>query len=113
MLQLALAASVAPQASVPVAIAKSVGLEPPIVILLMFMVALPVLERIATIEEDVPFTVVFGKDSAAVRDAIGADAASTLNVTEFEIPPPGEGLVTVTAGVPALFTSLARIAAVT
>jgi hypothetical protein len=36
----------------------------------------------------------------------------TVKFTEFEVPPPGAGLVTVTGSVPALATSPARIAAV-
>ena len=39
-------------------------------------------------------------------------AAFTLKVTALEVPPPGDGLVTVIAGVPALATSVARMAAV-
>ena len=42
----------------------------------------------------------------------GFVAAVMVNVTEFDVPPPGVGFVTVTAGVPALATSPARIAAV-
>jgi hypothetical protein len=36
----------------------------------------------------------------------------TLNVTEFDVPPPGVGLVTVTGGVPVLAISVARMEAV-
>ncbi len=37
----------------------------------------------------------------------GFGATVTLNVTEFDVPPPGKGLNTVTAGVPTAVTSLA------
>ena len=40
-------------------------------------------------------------------------AALTVKVTALEVPPPGVGFVTVTAGVPTLATSVARMAAVT
>jgi hypothetical protein len=39
-------------------------------------------------------------------------AAVTLKATALEVPPPGDGLVTVTAGVPVPATSVARMAAV-
>ena len=42
----------------------------------------------------------------------GLLAAVIVKGTAFDIPPPGAGLVTVTVGVPAEVTSLARIAAV-
>jgi len=40
-------------------------------------------------------------------------AALMANVSAFDVPPPGTGFVTVTAGVPVLATSVARIDAVT
>jgi len=43
----------------------------------------------------------------------GFAAALMVNVSAFDVPPPGAGFVTVTAGVPAAATSPARIAAVT
>lgn len=42
----------------------------------------------------------------------GLFAALILKLMEFDVPPPGVGFVTVTAGVPALATSVAKIAAV-
>lgn len=42
----------------------------------------------------------------------GFGATVTLNVTEFEVPPPGKGLNTVTAGVPTAVISLAGMEAV-
>lgn len=42
----------------------------------------------------------------------GLFAPVTVKTTAFEVPPPSAGLVTVTEGVPAVATSLARIAAV-
>ena len=113
MEQVALAARVVPQAFVPVAMAKSPGLVPPMAMLLMFSVALPVLVSVAVRGDEVAFTVVLGKASAGVNVAAGANAAVMLNVTELDVPPPGDGFVTVTPGVPAVATSVARIAAVT
>lgn len=40
----------------------------------------------------------------------GLLGAVTVNVTALDVPPPGEAFVTVTAGVPAVATSLARMA---
>jgi hypothetical protein len=46
-------------------------------------------------------------------DVVVGTGLFTVNATEFEVPPPGAGLVTVTPGVlPGVITSLARIAAV-
>jgi hypothetical protein len=69
----------------------------------------------------VPFTVKVNAPEPALlllgkRDVIvgtGLFAAVTLKFTEFDGPPPGLGLLTKTAGVPAVATSPARIAAVT
>jgi hypothetical protein len=85
MLQLVLAASVVPQALAPVVIANSAGLVPPMAILPMFSVALPVFERVATIAEDVVFTVVLEKARDIVKDATGAAAAVTVTVTDDEV----------------------------
>jgi len=74
-LHVALAAKVAPHALVPVAIAKSVGLVPPIAMLPMLSVALPVLESVAASAEDVVPTGVLGNGSVAVSVAEGAVAA--------------------------------------
>jgi 3D (Asp-Asp-Asp) domain-containing protein len=43
----------------------------------------------------------------------GLFAAVTLKLTEFDVPPPGAGFVTVIGGVPTVVTSAAKIAAVT
>jgi len=45
-------------------------------------------------------------------EVIAGAGLFTLNVTEFDVPPPGVGLVTVTGGVPVLAMSVARIDAV-
>ena len=42
----------------------------------------------------------------------GFGAALTLKLTEFDVPPPGVGFVTLTAGVPTVATSVARIDAI-
>jgi hypothetical protein len=65
----------------------------------------------------VPFTVSVNAPEpmialvGAIVVTVGA-GLFTLNVTEFDVPPPGVGLVTVTGGVPVLAMSVARIAAV-
>jgi hypothetical protein len=65
----------------------------------------------------VPFTVMVNAPEpnialvGAIEVTVGA-GLFTLNVTEFDVPPPGVGLVTVTGGVPVLAMSVARIEAV-
>jgi hypothetical protein len=81
MLQLASAASVVPQAFVPVETAKSLGLVPLIAMPLIFSVALPELERVATSADEVVPTLVAGNVSAGVSAAIGAAALEKLAVT--------------------------------
>src|SRR5580658_8934276 len=71
MLQLEPAVSVDPQALVPVAMEKSLGLVPPSAMLPMLSVALPVLERVAASADDVLETVVLGKASEGVSLATG------------------------------------------
>lgn len=68
----------------------------------------------------VPFTVRVNAPDPAITFAgksvvtvgTGFGAALILKFTAFDVPPPGIGLVTVTAGVPTVVTSLERIAAV-
>jgi len=86
-LQVAFAARVAPQAPAPVAMAKSVGLVPPMEMLPMLSVAVPVLESVAASAEDVVLTVVFGNGTDAVNDAAGADAAVTVTLTDDDVDP--------------------------
>jgi hypothetical protein len=82
--------------------------------------ALPLNFTVEPFTKFVPFTVsVNAAEPAAIVDGeivvtvgTGFDAAVIVNVTEFDVPPPGVGFVTVTAGVPAVATSLARIDAV-
>ena len=83
-MQVAFAARVAPQALVPVAIAKSVGLVPPIAMLPMLSVALPVFERVEASAEDVVPTVVAGNGSVAVSVATGAATAVPVPVSEAD-----------------------------
>jgi hypothetical protein len=65
----------------------------------------------------VPFTVIVNAPEpntalvGAIEVTVGA-GLFTLNVTEFDVPPPGVGLITVTGGVPVLAMSVARIEAV-
>jgi hypothetical protein len=81
MEQLASAASVVPQALAPVVVAKSDGLVPPMAMLLMFRVALPVLESVAKSADDVVPTSVLVKVSAGVSVATGAVATMKFAVT--------------------------------
>jgi hypothetical protein len=55
-------------------------------------------------------TILFGESVVTVGTGFGA--ALILKFTEFEVPPPGVGFVTVIAGVPTLVTSVDKIAAV-
>ena len=79
-MHVALAASVVPQAFVPVVTAKSAGFVPPIAMLLMVSVALPVLLRVAASAEDVVSTVVPGKGREPVSEATGAAAVTPVPV---------------------------------
>ena len=58
-----------------------------------------------------PAVAEFGTNEVIV--GTGFAAAPILKLTEFDVPPPGVGFVTVTAGVPTVVTSPAKIAAVT
>ena len=112
MVQLAPAASEAPQVF---AWAKSAAPVPVIAMLLMVSAALPPLVRVAAGAVIVEPTAVLAKGIAvgfSVALGVGLVAAVMVKVSEFEVPPPGEGLVTVTAGVPAAAISEARITAV-
>lgn len=68
----------------------------------------------------VPFTVNVSAPEPAVTpvgaseviDGTGFAAAVTLKLTEFDVPPPGVGFVTVTAGVATLAISLGKICVV-
>jgi len=79
-MQLASAASVVAQAFVPVEIAKSVGLVPPIAMLLMLSVALPEFESVATIADEVVPTIVLGYVSEGVSEPTGAAAVTPVPV---------------------------------
>jgi len=79
-MQLALAASVDPQALAPVETAKSLGLVPAIVIPDMFSVALPVFESVAAKADEVVAAVVLGKASEGVSVAAGVGAAVPVPV---------------------------------
>ena len=65
----------------PVVVAKSDGLVPPMAMLLMFRVALPVLESVAKSADDVVPTSVLVKVSAGVSVATGAVATMKFAVT--------------------------------
>ena len=75
MEQLELAASVVPHALVPVAMAKSVGLVPVMVMPVMFSVAVPVFESVATCEALVVPVVPVKASVGGVSVAAGAAAA--------------------------------------
>ncbi len=78
MRQEAPAASVMPQGLEEVTMAKSEALVPPSTILLMFKVALPVLESVAVRLAEVTFCVVLGKAMVEVSEATGAAAATPV-----------------------------------
>jgi hypothetical protein len=84
MLQLASAASVVPQALAPVAIAKSVGLLPAMVMLLMLSVALPVFERVAVCEAVVVPETAVKVSVAGVSEAIGAGAGVPVPINVID-----------------------------
>jgi len=82
MEQLALAASVDPQAFAPVAIAKSVGLAPTIVIPVMLRAAFPVLDNVADIAALVlPAVKLPNGTVAGVSAAIGAGGVVPVPVS--------------------------------
>lgn len=81
--------------------------------------AVPLMFTVEVEIKFVPFTVSVNAPEPATT-VVGATVVTvgtgfvpvTVKVTELDVPPPGAGLVTVTAGVPAAVTSEARIAAV-
>jgi hypothetical protein len=72
MEQLDPAASVAPQALAPVAIAKSPELVPAMLATMLFSGAVPVFDSVAVIAGEVAPVSVFGNASAGLSEAIGA-----------------------------------------
>jgi hypothetical protein len=74
-MQLEPAASVAPQAFVPVESAKSLGLVPVMVGTMLFSVAVPVFESVAANADEVVPLSVLGKVTGELSDATGADPA--------------------------------------
>jgi hypothetical protein len=98
MRQEAPAASVPPQGLVDVTMAKSAAFVPPRRMLLMFSVALPVLESVAVRLAEVTFCVVFGKVMVEVSDATGA---------ETPVPVPCSSTI---CGVPTVFVGTERYA---
>jgi len=72
MEQVALAASVAPQALAPVEMAKALGLVPVMVGTMLSRAAVPVLDSVAASAAEVVPTVVLEKASEAVNEAAGA-----------------------------------------
>jgi hypothetical protein len=73
MEQLEPAARVDPQALAPVAIAKSPGFVPVMLGKMLFSGALPVFDSVADSAAEVVPTAVFGKLSAGLSEATGAD----------------------------------------
>ena len=73
MEQLEPAARVAPQALAPVVSAKSLGLAPVMLGTMLFNAAVPVFESVAASANEVVPDAVFGKDSAGLSEATGAD----------------------------------------
>jgi hypothetical protein len=74
-MQLEPAASVAPQALVPVESAKSLGLLPVMVGTMLFSVAVPVFDNVAASADEVVPLSVLGKVTGELSDATGADPA--------------------------------------
>lgn len=107
--QLVPGASVAPQVLVwP----KSLGFAPVMEMPVIFSTEPPAFESEIFCAALVVPACVDGKlTEVGLKVTCGA-AALIVNVMEFEVPPPGVGLVTVTPGVPTLATSPAEIAAV-
>ena len=79
------AASVAPQGFVEVTSAKSAALAPPRRMLLMFSVALPVLESMAVRLLEVTPCVVFGKLMLELSAATGAGAVGDVDLAGVEV----------------------------
>jgi hypothetical protein len=111
IVQDALTASVVPQ--VVALWVKSLGLAPVILMPIPVSGALPVLVSVATCAAVVVPVAAVKLREVGVRVAVATTAEVMVNVDALDVPPPGAGFVTVTAGVPTLATSLARIAAVT
>lgn len=84
-----------------------VRLLPPHCTTEVLMKLLPFTVRVKAPE---PALALFGEREVSAGTGLGATV--TLNVTEFDVPPPGNGLNTVTAGVPTAVTSLAGMEAV-
>ena len=74
-MQLEPAASVAPQALVPVESAKSLGFAPVMVGTMLFSVAVPVFDNVAASADEVVPLSVLGKVTGELSDATGADPA--------------------------------------
>jgi hypothetical protein len=106
--------SPAPSVAVQVSVsAKSEEFVPVMLMLLMVSVAVPGFDNMITGAVAVAATTVLGKVTVAVlSEASGTEGALTVKLTAAEVPPPGDGFVTVTGAVPALAISVARIAAV-
>src|ERR1700721_508901 len=85
MVQLEAAATVVPQALVPVEMAKSAGLVPTMLMPMILSGALPVLGRGADSPVAVELTAVLGKGSVAgVRLATGAVTATPVPLTGID-----------------------------
>jgi hypothetical protein len=105
MEQLASAARVAPQALAPVVTVKSVGLPPPMAMLLIFSVALPEFESVAASADEVVPTTVLVNESGGERVATGAVATMKFAVTLW-----GALMVTVVEALLALATLPVQLA---
>ena len=92
---------------------KSAGFVPAMEMLPIASAAVPLFERVMVCAVALLPTAVLGKASVVgLSDADGAAGPVMVKVSGLEAPPPGAGLVTVTAGLPAVVTSVAWMAAV-
>ena len=87
-MQLAPAASDAPQALVPVVIAKSSGLGPTMLGTMPVSELVPVFESVATSAVAVVFSTVLGKTRDGVSEAVGAPLPIEIELLVMAISPP-------------------------
>ncbi len=100
IVQFAAAATVLPQVFVSV---KSAAFAPVIPMLVMLSAAVPGFESVTVCAVDVALTCVDGNAiDVGLSTACAVPVAVMVNVTELDVPPPGVGFVTVTAGVAAV-----------
>ena len=85
-MQLEPAASVAPQAFVPVESAKSLGLVPVMVGTMLFSVAVPVFDNVAASADEVVPLSVLGKEMEEVKAALGPVLGFSSSNDDAHVP---------------------------